>query len=246
MSTATRKDQLKVLARACQFCRSRKIKCDTVKPSCGSCVSQSRHCVYLIETPKRRPSTAIINKLQDEKRALENVIVTLKSSSGDQRGHILNSISVVDGSVHLPPYDISNTRKSWDDVQSPKEKLQTGISGLDLIPEADRVNDDGGDSDQDFMENVSIVSVGEEKQTGVFESTSVYQGPPVEGSAVKPQLGSMPGTNSSPMQLYNVKKSIDFASCMTLMEFQWNLSCIFSTYIGTDSITRFSLPIDQQ
>lgn len=39
------------------------------------------------------------------------------------------------------------------------------------------------------MDNVSVLSLGEEKQAGVFETTSVNQGPPIEVWAPKPQLG---------------------------------------------------------
>lgn len=60
---------------------------------------------------------------------------------------------------------------------------------MDLIPEDDCINEDGGDSNQDVMDNVSVLSLGVEKQAGVFETTSVNQGPPVEVWAPKPQLG---------------------------------------------------------
>lgn len=57
---------------------------------------------------------------------------------------------------------------------------------MDLIPEDDCINEDGGDSNQDVMDNVSVLSLGEEKQAGVFETTSVNQGPPIEVLAPKP------------------------------------------------------------
>lgn len=53
-SPNTSSHQPKVLARACQFCRSRKIKCDTERPSCGSCVAQRRDCVYKLQAPRER------------------------------------------------------------------------------------------------------------------------------------------------------------------------------------------------
>ncbi|RKP35108.1 hypothetical protein BJ085DRAFT_23659, partial [Dimargaris cristalligena] len=31
---------------ACDFCRSRKIKCDRVRPMCSSCRPRNRNCVY--------------------------------------------------------------------------------------------------------------------------------------------------------------------------------------------------------
>lgn len=48
--------QPKILARACQFCRARKIRCDTRRPRCGSCIIQKRDCVYKLEVPKQRYS----------------------------------------------------------------------------------------------------------------------------------------------------------------------------------------------
>lgn len=32
---------------ACQRCRARKIKCDNVRPLCGSCVDSGRQCIYV-------------------------------------------------------------------------------------------------------------------------------------------------------------------------------------------------------
>lgn len=54
MTKSHEPSQPKILARACQFCRARKIRCDTKRPSCSSCVSQKRECVYILEVPKRR------------------------------------------------------------------------------------------------------------------------------------------------------------------------------------------------
>ena len=80
---AAMRDQARVLANAYRFCRSREIRFDTVKPSCGSCVSLNCHCMYLIKAPKRRPATAMTHALQDEKRAIENFIVSLKTRMAD-------------------------------------------------------------------------------------------------------------------------------------------------------------------
>ncbi|KAF6518149.1 hypothetical protein HZS61_002227 [Fusarium oxysporum f. sp. conglutinans] len=44
----------KSLARACLFCRARKIRCDTARPRCAACVIQKRECTYKVGTPNPR------------------------------------------------------------------------------------------------------------------------------------------------------------------------------------------------
>ncbi|EXL66664.1 hypothetical protein FOPG_17186 [Fusarium oxysporum f. sp. conglutinans race 2 54008] len=69
----------KSLARACLFCRARKIRCDTARPRCAACVIQKRECTYKVGTPNPRPTLAQVHELKQQKRALEQVIVGLKN-----------------------------------------------------------------------------------------------------------------------------------------------------------------------
>ncbi|KAJ6086312.1 nitrogen assimilation transcription factor NirA [Penicillium sp. IBT 16267x] len=87
--------------RACQFCRARKIRCDTVKPSCGSCQAHGRRCIYVIEPPKQRPSRALINEANRQKTVLENVLLALKNADPKERDGILNSVAIKNGCLNL-------------------------------------------------------------------------------------------------------------------------------------------------
>lgn len=40
---------------ACTRCRGRKVKCDNVRPSCGSCVESGRQCVYVDNGREKSP-----------------------------------------------------------------------------------------------------------------------------------------------------------------------------------------------
>ncbi|KMQ44909.1 hypothetical protein HL42_4350 [Trichophyton rubrum] len=155
----------KILARACQFCRARKIKCDTQRPSCSSCISQKRECVYILEVPKRRPSTAIVNALQNEKRQFEEMILRLKKASPEERDALLESILVEDGSVKLkrsspPPFTPSplGPKKSNRETKSHHS------------------DDDGISSDED-LDVLPFLSVDEGGKVDTFGPSSALQGP---------------------------------------------------------------------
>ncbi|KAK2806343.1 hypothetical protein FQN51_007387 [Onygenales sp. PD_10] len=159
-------NQLKILARACQFCRIRKIKCDTQRPSCGSCVSQKRHCIYVLEPPKRRPSTALVNTLKKEKQAVEDVLIQLKSASSDDREKILDSIPIIDGSVRLvcaPPSEAGSPVATRSEPPAKKSHP----------PEDD---DAAYFSDED-LDVLPFLSVDEGGRVDSFGPSSALQGP---------------------------------------------------------------------
>ncbi|KAJ9105587.1 hypothetical protein QFC19_003569 [Naganishia cerealis] len=60
-------------ASACQFCRRRKMKCDTVRPSCTNCIEHGEACNYERQT-KPRPTHAVIHGLQDEVNQLRQLL----------------------------------------------------------------------------------------------------------------------------------------------------------------------------
>ncbi|KAI1211536.1 uncharacterized protein F4807DRAFT_418085 [Annulohypoxylon truncatum] len=62
------------MVRECEFCRRRKIKCDTIKPTCSPGRRNNRSCIYHNSPQKQRPSAALIKSLRNEKAALENVL----------------------------------------------------------------------------------------------------------------------------------------------------------------------------
>lgn len=59
---------------ACQFCRTRKLKCDNLEPECSACRSRSIECVYVQRVAAPRPSNAAIRALQAENRRLRRLL----------------------------------------------------------------------------------------------------------------------------------------------------------------------------
>ncbi|KAL2832298.1 fungal-specific transcription factor domain-containing protein [Aspergillus pseudoustus] len=94
------------MVRACDFCRRRKIRCDSTKPSCSTCRSSNRACVYYAGPRKQRPSAARIEVLESEKAALEEALARLMGGAADggaPRDALLESVVVRDGRVALRP-----------------------------------------------------------------------------------------------------------------------------------------------
>jgi len=154
--------------RACQFCRVRKIKCDTLKPKCGSCMVNKRECVYVNEPPKKRPSKAIINGLSKEKRALEDFIALLKGSSSTERNTLLSSVIVKDGKVNLPqPPDVAapSNHGSTDTVL--EEMISNGSLGADSMEVDDihQVDSSSADDDTDSLAQFHPPSILEQSHT---------------------------------------------------------------------------------
>ncbi|WEW58853.1 hypothetical protein PRK78_004321 [Emydomyces testavorans] len=146
MTKSQEAGQPKILARACQFCRARKIKCDTQRPSV-------------------RPSTAIVNALQAEKTALENVLLQLKRAAPDEVAGILESIPIVDGNVVVKR--VSSTPESPGE---PKRYIQ--------MDKGHRSNDDGAatSSDED-LDVLPFLSIDERGKVDTFGPSSALQGP---------------------------------------------------------------------
>ncbi|CAK7198886.1 hypothetical protein SEUCBS139899_001554 [Sporothrix eucalyptigena] len=89
-------------ARACQFCRKRKIKCDALKPTCTTCRSSNRTCSYHHGPVKPRPSTALLNAAREEKNELERMLIRLKlAATSRERDALLKFVDVVNGKVHI-------------------------------------------------------------------------------------------------------------------------------------------------
>ncbi|KAI1490521.1 fungal-specific transcription factor domain-containing protein [Biscogniauxia mediterranea] len=143
------------MARACQFCRRRKIKCDAEKPECSTCRSSNRTCVYCDAPPKPRPSASMISSLQREKSALERVLTQLKTSSVEQRDIMLNALTVVDGKV--------------DGKAMLLENFPSPACGADAEPVA---NGHDESSDDDDYGTPNFLSVGEIGQTSVHGPSS--------------------------------------------------------------------------
>lgn len=149
------------MVRACQFCRRRKIKCDTIKPTCTTCRSSNRSCVYDSVPHKQRPSAALVNALRDEKTALEDILGRLKGADEAQRLALLESLTLQEGRVLLrssTAASVTPSSQGHDRIpshqglqQSPKEQpgdvnteCGTAVTNVhDSDEDIDDVDDDG-------------------------------------------------------------------------------------------------------
>ncbi|KAL3433911.1 fungal-specific transcription factor domain-containing protein [Aspergillus tetrazonus] len=157
------------MARSCEFCRRRKIKCDASKPTCATCRSGNRLCVYHSGPPKQRPSAARIESLESEKAALEQTLLRLKSLDEAERGALLESVTVRHGrmTVNHSNYEPNNP------LDGP------GLGGIrdrhmNHIPYAagdgaESTSHDGGENTSTFQQT------GPSTDQGIFSSTSVVQ-----------------------------------------------------------------------
>ncbi|KAI5920243.1 fungal-specific transcription factor domain-containing protein [Camillea tinctor] len=162
------------MARACQFCRRRKIKCNAEKPECGTCRSSNRTCVYYDAPPKPRPSASIINTLQQEKSALERALTQLKAASVEQREILLNGLTIAGGKVLLS--ENFHSPGSGGDVEllaSRGYMPSLGPRTKESVNENDETSDeDDDDDDDDDYDNPNFLSVDETCQARVYGATS--------------------------------------------------------------------------
>ncbi|KAJ7644164.1 GTP binding protein [Roridomyces roridus] len=55
-AASSSKQRTKKINQACNFCRSRKLKCDGGRPSCGQCIKRSNTCDYTAQNKRRNPA----------------------------------------------------------------------------------------------------------------------------------------------------------------------------------------------
>ena len=118
-----------------------------------------------------RPSTAIVNALQNEKRGLEDVLLRLKNASPEERESILDSVSISDsdGTVVTMPTSAGRAT-SQPEVGDEKRQGRTDDKA--------HSDDDGTDnfSDED-LDVLPFLSVDEGGKLDSFGPSSALQGP---------------------------------------------------------------------
>ncbi|KAL4757922.1 transcription factor domain-containing protein [Aspergillus foveolatus] len=157
------------MARSCEFCRRRKIKCDASRPTCATCRSGNRLCVYHNGPPKQRPSAARIESLESEKAALEQTLLRLKGLDEAERGALLESVTVRHGRVTVP----------HPNYEPDNELNGQGLGGL-VDRQMDHIHcADGDDAERDSHDGGGYTSTfqqtGPSTDEGIFSSTSVVQ-----------------------------------------------------------------------
>lgn len=183
------------MARACEFCRRRKIRCDASKPACSTCRNSKRLCVYHNGPPKQRPSAALIDSLQSEKAALEDALSRLKSADDAERRALLDSVIVRNGHISLSDRSSVSTAPS---PQGPSAyRTEYGMEKQLLGDHAARTKEDGGDEtngeDNDHGDDgvehetdraLSLTSKSHATSDSIFSSTSVV---PVSSLMTSPE-----------------------------------------------------------
>ncbi|KAH7379080.1 fungal-specific transcription factor domain-containing protein [Cadophora sp. MPI-SDFR-AT-0126] len=165
-----RSDKSLGLSKACEYCRTRKIRCDSQKPRCGSCVSQHRECVFKERTAKERPTLAALNSLRKEKKRLQEIIDGLKNSSHD---------AVVAGILASFPSSLDHqpTRTS------PSNDMAVADIMTNIDPSLEHAQSSPHDSETD--PDVSpFISVDEEGNLASFGPSSALQSPMCRPSTV--------------------------------------------------------------
>ncbi|KAL3472837.1 fungal-specific transcription factor domain-containing protein [Aspergillus californicus] len=168
------------MARACEFCRRRKIKCDATKPSCSTCRVGGRVCVYQNGPQKQRPSAARIDSLEGERAALEDALVRLKGADEEQRRALLDSVVVRDGRVSVAGAVPGPVGPGWDRQRGlsgsggsgGRSGLRTSGGDVDVIHGEDNTNDNYGDPGLGSYEK-DAGAIDEPSSDTIFSSTSV-------------------------------------------------------------------------
>ncbi|KAH7371530.1 fungal-specific transcription factor domain-containing protein [Pyrenochaeta sp. MPI-SDFR-AT-0127] len=137
MAPSSSLQQRRTIAKACLYCRGRKIRCDTRRPSCSACLSHSRPCEYRLSAPRQRPTFAEIDALRQQKSALEQFILKLKFANGEERASLLDSASTELGNLQLP-----EPSHEQENLQKPKD---ISVSH----PPSQSILDDDASSDED-------------------------------------------------------------------------------------------------
>lgn len=73
---------------ACELCRRRKLKCDGVKPTCGTCVRLKKTCQYTTVHKKSGPQRGYLKRLEDRLEQLEKLLARNISKDGQDNGLI--------------------------------------------------------------------------------------------------------------------------------------------------------------
>ncbi|KAI1052674.1 hypothetical protein LB507_009743 [Fusarium sp. FIESC RH6] len=177
--------QPKSLAKACISCRTKKVRCDAARPQCSNCRTQSRECVYHIETPRKRPTFSQITRLQRDASALRAFIVTLKRSGPKEREQLLLSAVDDDGNVKLPALADESPSKQTQhsSIGTPSRRVE------DLVIVSD-----------DELDIANFVSIDDAGETNSFGPSSALHNP----AGISPNKT----THSRATPIENVKNSL--------------------------------------
>ncbi|KAL1893988.1 hypothetical protein Sste5346_006129 [Sporothrix stenoceras] len=140
----------KSMARSCQFCRRRKIKCDTRRPTCGSCVIHGRDCYYEAARWQSATTTTAAGWAQQQRRGSTDSGVVARDARRERQA--------VDVLLQLKNADPEKRNRILDAI------TQDG-GRLEIFEEEDNDNDNGNDDDtsmtngDDATDHTSVTAV---------------------------------------------------------------------------------------
>ncbi|PKK48898.1 hypothetical protein CI102_5460 [Trichoderma harzianum] len=132
----------RILARSCEFCRIRKVRCSAQKPSCASCLKHGKECVYIHQAPKAshsanledRPTRAMLDDLRAENEYLKRQIRQIKETGQLEKSDTnIEPAQTADERTikgqHSQPVDFGSTNRSRSRRNSSSPYLWTDEGG---------------------------------------------------------------------------------------------------------------------
>ena len=174
-ATSPKSQTPKSLARACTFCRARKIRCDTTRPRCTPCISQNRDCSYHTEAPRKRsvctkslqntidpllrPTLAQVSDLRREKSTLQSFINSLKDASAEERQELLASVPAQETPVQQNLPTVLDAGMDGQQANADELRGSQKVGGDDDL-------DDSSDEELDVAPFISVDEAGQAKSFG--------------------------------------------------------------------------------
>ncbi|KAM6480527.1 nitrogen assimilation transcription factor nirA [Trichoderma sp. SZMC 28011] len=116
----------RILARSCEFCRIRKVRCSAQKPKCASCVKHGKECVYIHQVPKARPTRAMLDDLRAENEYLKGQILQIRGTG---------QLEKADTNIE-PAQTADEHPKSWRDLCEERSRASTPSQSISGQPTA--------------------------------------------------------------------------------------------------------------
>jgi hypothetical protein len=93
---------------ACILCRKRKLKCDSNKPSCGTCSRLNHHCEYSEERKKSGPKRGYVKLLEARLKQVENMLESRDTPAENGQRRTQSTTNAQVPFVPMPSMDVPN------------------------------------------------------------------------------------------------------------------------------------------
>ncbi|WBW75016.1 DNA-binding transcription factor [Schizosaccharomyces osmophilus] len=113
-SAASDEKKRKKVSRACDLCRKKKIRCDTVEGSTGACINCSKHslqCIFTRTQLKRGPAKGFVRNVEEKNKRVRSNSTTVVASPPETNAATSPSSTLAD----TLPFDVKSDSSSPDD-----------------------------------------------------------------------------------------------------------------------------------